>query len=110
MDKNRDTLLSQYASVEDFKENFDKKNEILDDFVNYAEENDIEKKEEEIEKSKVFITIRLKALIARNLWDTSAFFQIANDVNDSYLKAIEIIYSINTVMCFYSMFPDIVIP
>ena len=37
--------------------------------------------------------MRLKALIARNLWDTSAYYLIANELNDSYLRAIKEINS-----------------
>ena len=66
---------------------------VLADFIKYAENNDIEKNEEQIEKSKKLLTIRLKALIARNLWNTSAYYEIANDLNDSYIKAIEEINS-----------------
>jgi carboxyl-terminal processing protease len=93
MENNREVLLNKYSSIEDFKKNFDTKAEIFDDFISYAEENDIETNDKQIEKSNVLISIRLKALIARNLWDTSAFYQIANEVNDSYIKAIEVINS-----------------
>ena len=49
--------------------------------------------DEEINISKKVIVIRLKALIARNLWDTSAYYEIANELNDALVKAIEEINS-----------------
>jgi carboxyl-terminal processing protease len=92
MDNNRTELLRQYSNVKDFKQLFNA-DEILNDFVAFAEKNEIEKNEEEIKISKQLLIIRLKALIARNLWDTSAYFEIANELSDSYLRAIEEINS-----------------
>ena len=89
----REELLAKYNTVKDFSKLFDAEKELLTDFVEFAEKNDVEKNEEQIEISKKALVIRLKALVARNLWDTSAYFQIANELNDSYLKAIEEINS-----------------
>jgi carboxyl-terminal processing protease len=93
MDKYRDDLKNRFSTVKEFKSNFDAEEELLNDFIDFAEKNDVERKEDQIETSKKLITIRLKALVARNLWNTSAYFEIANDLNDSYLKAIEEINS-----------------
>jgi hypothetical protein len=38
------------------------------------------------EKSEYLIRNSMKALIARNLWDTDAFFEIANDLNPNVKK------------------------
>jgi carboxyl-terminal processing protease len=93
MENNRAELKATYPDIASFKSSFNAETDILTDFIEFATKNEVEKNEEQIEKSKHLITIRLKALIARSLWDTSAFFQIANDLNDSYLKAIEEINS-----------------
>ncbi|PCI94083.1 MAG: peptidase S41 [Flavobacteriales bacterium] len=93
MDNHRKDLELKYNDVENFKQFFNAEEEMLTNFIEYAEKNEIEKNEEQINISKKLITIRLKALVARNLWNTSAYFQIANDLNDSYLKAIEEINS-----------------
>ena len=93
MDSHRKELMEQYSDVPSFKKGFNAETEILNDFIEFAEKNDVEKNEEQISTSKRLLTVRLKALIARNLWDTSAFFEVANELNDSYLKAIEEINS-----------------
>lgn len=93
MDSHRDELKAKYHDVPSFKESFNAEQEILNDFIEYAANNEVEKDEEQINISRKLLTIRLKALIARNLWNTSAYYQIANDLNDSYLKAIEEINS-----------------
>jgi len=89
MDNHRKDLVAKYNDVSSFKKSFDVEELVLNEFVEYATKNEVERNDEQIEISKQLLVIRLKALIARNLWDTSAYFQIANDLNDSYLKAIE---------------------
>jgi len=91
LEDKRELLLEKHKSVSDFKNNFNAEKELLNNFVEYAAKNDVEKNDEQITKSKQLIIIRLKALIARNIWNTSAFYEVANDLNDSYLKAIEVI-------------------
>ena len=93
MDAHRNELKTKYSNVPEFKKSFNAETEILNDFIEHAAKNDVEKDEEQINTSKKLLAIRLKALIARNLWNTSAYFEIANDLNDSYLKAIEEINS-----------------
>jgi carboxyl-terminal processing protease len=46
---------------------------------------------EQFQKSKPLIKLHLKALIARDLWNTSEYFQIINDDNEALKKAVEII-------------------
>lgn len=89
MDSHRKELKEKYKDVPSFKKLFNAEEKVLDNFIEYANNNDIEKNEVQINTSKDLLVIRLKALIARNIWDTSAYFQIANDLNDSYIKAIE---------------------
>ena len=93
MDSHRKDLKAKYNDVSRFKADFNAEEEVLDDFIAYATKNEIERNDEQINTSRKLLTIRLKALIARNLWNTSAYFQIANDLNHSYLKAIEEINS-----------------
>lgn len=89
VNSHRDQLNKKYSSVNDFKTNFDIENEVLADFISYAEKNDVAKNEKDINTSKELLTTHLEALIVRSLWDTSAYFQIINELNSSYLKAIE---------------------
>ncbi len=89
LDSHRKDLLTNYSDITIFKNSFDAEKEVFDNFIAYADSNEVEKNEEQINISKKLILVRLKALIARNLWDTSAYFEIANELNNDYLKAIE---------------------
>ena len=89
MDSRRTEIEKKYTSVTDFATNFDAEKELLEQFIEYAKNNKVEPNEEQINISKPVILNRLKAMVARNIWGTSAFYQISNEFNNSYLKAIE---------------------
>ncbi len=44
-----------------------------------------------VENSDKYIRYQLKAMLARNLYDANAYYQIIKDIDDAYLKAVEII-------------------
>jgi carboxyl-terminal processing protease len=73
----------------------------MDLFFDYIkkEENDLEKDEQlefnkaEYETSEELLALRMKAVLARNLWGYSEFYQIYNATNEILQKAIEVIES-----------------
>lgn len=91
LDRNRKQLMHTYPERELFLTNFEVEEKALEDLLKMAEEEKITYKEEEFEKSKPIILQQTKALIARDLYDMAAYFQVMNRYNDSYLKALEII-------------------
>ncbi|MCX6231793.1 MAG: S41 family peptidase [Bacteroidetes bacterium] len=44
-----------------------------------------------VENSDKYIRYQLKALLARNLYDMNSYYQVIKDIDDTYLKAVEII-------------------
>ena len=91
IDKNRKEMNKKYSNIKKFIDNFDISDEILQELISMAEKNNIEFDEEQFEKSKELISIQLKALIARDLFDISEYYQIINYKNDSYNEALRII-------------------
>src|SRR5690606_36951525 len=85
---NREKLMATYPTVSDFKNTFDAENELLTAFVDFAAKNEVEKNEEQINTSKNFLLTRLKATIARNMWDSSAYYQVISDIDNALLKAV----------------------
>ena len=63
------------------------------EFFGYVSKEDktLKKDEEEYAISEEAIKLRLKAYLARNLWNTNEFYQIYNDSNEILTRAIEII-------------------
>ena len=93
VNENRSTLNTNYENVSDFNNRFDIKTEIEDDFIKFIKKENITFKAEEYERSQKVIYAQLKALIARNLWGTSAYFYVINNVNPIFIKAIKVISS-----------------
>ena len=91
VDRNRRKLSKQYADVKNFKENFDCESEAIPQFIKAMDKEDLEFDEEAYHRSERLIKTRLKALIARNLFDNEAFYYIINDLNDAYNKALEVL-------------------
>ncbi|MDD4777327.1 MAG: S41 family peptidase [Fermentimonas sp.] len=91
VDNNRRALIAKYPDVVAFKNGYDITDEFVERLKTIAGEVDVEWDEEEFLKSKDLIFVQLKALIARDLYDSSAFYRIINDENDIYLEGLKII-------------------
>ncbi len=83
IDKNRKKLEKEYPDVKSFKKGFDIDSELIDGLVKSGEAEEIEFNQEQFDTSKNIIEVRLKALMARNLYGSSAFYQIINELNES---------------------------
>lgn len=91
VDKNRNDLKSKYRTIENYIASFNITENHLRDLVDLGQREGVEYVDADFEKSKNVITIILKGLIARDLFDTSSYFQIVNSLNPIYNKAVEII-------------------
>lgn len=114
VDLNRDYLKAKYPNFESFDSEFSIEGEFLDSFFAFAEkelapkqddeeaseekaneaDEDEEKtfaerKEEGMKTSSKIIHTRLKALLARTLWQTEEFYRVFNAQDDAVSKALE---------------------
>jgi carboxyl-terminal processing protease len=87
VDDNRKNLLKEYADVFAFKKGFNLNDELLNKFFAYAEKKEVKKDEAGFRRSEKIIRTQLKALIARDLWNTNAYFVVVNDINSFFQKA-----------------------
>jgi carboxyl-terminal processing protease len=64
---------------------------VTDGIVAEAEKQKIKPKdEEELQKTLPYLRLQLKALVARDLWETSQYFAIMNEANDIVCRALEL--------------------
>ncbi|MCD8264000.1 MAG: S41 family peptidase [Tannerellaceae bacterium] len=91
LDQYRNELMQQYPTFAKFNSDFTLPQSLLQELIEKGTENKIEFNEEEYERSKPLITLQLKALLARDMYEMSEYYQIMNDDNESYRKALEII-------------------
>lgn len=88
--KRRKKLSKDYPTVESFANGFEM-DEVIAELKEYSANEGLEWNEEDYLKSKDMIEGRIKALIARNLWDYSAYYEIFNPYWDTYNKALELL-------------------
>ncbi len=91
VDKNRAELKSKYADSQTFIKKFNVTDEMLADMVEAGKAEKVELNEEQYAKSKELLRTFLKAAIANDLYNTSAYFQVVNDRNDIFQEALRII-------------------
>ena len=83
--------MKKYETVDDFQQGFEIDKPLLDEFIAYGEKKKVEFNEDDFKVSEKPIINLIKAQFARNLWNTSAYFQLYNQINPDYIKAIEVI-------------------
>ena len=91
IDKNRASLTSQYTDFKVYNKTFEVSDKMIEELNILAEKDKVTVKPEELEKSKGDIKLQIKALIARDLWDTSEYFEVINPSYDDFNKAVELI-------------------
>lgn len=91
IDNNRKKLTNNYKDFATFKNKFEVTDKILIELREYGLKNDIETTDDEFEKSKEDFRLIIKALVARDLWDMSEYYQIINARDKGFNKAVEII-------------------
>ncbi|MBN2263215.1 MAG: S41 family peptidase [Prolixibacteraceae bacterium] len=91
MDNNRSKLMQQYPNFEAYKANYKVSNEMLEQLWANGDEKNIERDAASIEFITDHAKRHIKAIIARDLWNSSEFYSIIN-ANDTVIqKALEII-------------------
>ena len=89
IDVNRKQLKKQFATFNDFNARFEVPQSLIDDVVQAAEKDKIKPKDQqELQATLPQLRRQLKALIARDLWDMSEYFQVINETNPIVVKAI----------------------
>jgi len=93
VDKNREDLLLSYPTFEKYLKEFKIDKGLMDEFLAYAEKEDSELKfnEEQFKTSEKLLNLRLKAIIAQDIWGYNEFYQIYNESNEIVSRAIQAI-------------------
>ena len=89
VDNNRNSLRQNFHDINAFNAEFRVEGKVYDDFLQAAYKAGVKEDNAGLKTSETMIKLQLKALIARNLWDTEAYFIVINDLNQALSKAIE---------------------
>ena len=92
VDANRKALRKRWTSFEEFRRDFVFPKEEIDKMIaDAANDKIVPKDNAELEKTLPKLSMQLKALVARDLWDMSEYFAIINEESEIVRKAVEII-------------------
>jgi carboxyl-terminal processing protease len=91
-DRNRNELNARYPNIKIFKKDFSVSEELLDELIKFGEKKGVPLDSAGYATSKPLIKSQLRALIARDLWNIDAYWQIINEQNEFYTTAVRSIY------------------
>ena len=92
VDNHRKELKKRWTSFDDYKQNYEVPQSLIDDLLAEGKKQKIEPRSEaELEKTLPYLRLQLKALIARDLWDMSEYFSVFNERSEIVKKALEVI-------------------
>ena len=91
VDNRRQELLQRYPDINKFNAGFQITEAERLKLMKLAADEKIEWNEEQFATSRPLIFAQLKALMARDLYDSSAFFRIINEENDIFMEGLKII-------------------
>lgn len=78
--------LKDFKAVDRYLKEFN----LLSEFIQFAEQNGVPANTKEINESKFILETQLKATIARNIIDSEGFYPYIKDIDETLLKAIEL--------------------
>jgi len=88
-DYNRE-VLSEMADYKELVAYLEQKN-VLAHLIDYAERQGVKKVPKDFIISKKYIVTQLHAYIARNVFDDAGFYPIIHNIDDTFLKAVDIL-------------------
>lgn len=91
VDSQRSKLMEHYQDFNQFRKKFQPEKELWTGFMKVVEEKGIKYDPEDVKQSKEWLMNRLSALVAQHLYGRTAFFQIANETDGAYQKALELL-------------------
>jgi carboxyl-terminal processing protease len=97
VDVHRKDITSKYKTFSEFKNKFSA-SEIYPEFLTYVKGEKISVDDQQANQSKDELCKLIKASIARDIWDTSEFYEIYNQDNTMVTKALEAISNYESIM------------
>ncbi len=91
LDKYRDEWKERYSSYSDFNNRFVVPDDFIDELTERGDNTGIALKEDQLETSLQWLKLQIKALIARNIWSTSEYYQTLNPALPFFDEVINLI-------------------
>jgi len=93
VDNNRKQLIKDYPKFEKFNKKFEVTDQMIEELVAFGETKKIKRDDAGLAISKKELKKQLKGLISQAIFTNSKYYEIINQDNNAFLKAIEILNS-----------------
>ena len=90
MDVNRKNFVLNYPDYKTFVDKFEVSDELINKIIADSEKEGVKKEDKSVEFARPLMKRQIKALVARDLFSTSHYFQIMNADDDAIKKAVEV--------------------
>jgi len=90
MDANREKFVLKYPDYKTFVDKFEVSDELIDKILADGEKEGVKKEDKSVEFARPLMKRQIKALVARDLFSTSHYFQIMNADDEAIKKAVEV--------------------
>lgn len=91
--KNREKINQDYPNFESFNNRFMVDSVMIEEFKKIAESKGVKWDDEQFARSESWIKLRIKAMMAQDLWDVDKFYQVVFKDDKMIQKAVEILNS-----------------
>lgn len=92
IDAHRKELKSQYKDFDKFLATYEVPSSLIEAIIAEGKKEKIEPKDEaELIQTKKYLALQLKALVARDIWDMSQYFQVWNETNEIVQRAVQLL-------------------
>ena len=92
IDAHRQELKSQYKDFSKFLSTYEVPQSLVDSILAEGKKEKIEAKDEaELTQTKKYLSLQLKSLVARDIWDMSQYFQVWNETNEIVQRAVQLL-------------------
>ena len=89
--KRREDIKAQYGDFEQFNKDFNIDGSLIEGLKKAAEDAKVEWNDEQFAHSEKFLLLQMKALIARNVWETQHYYQVMSSTDPGIQKALEVL-------------------
>ncbi len=90
---NREQINKDYSDFEKFNKKFEVDDAMIENFKKAAEEKGVKWDEGQFERSESWIKLRIKAIIAQNVWNIDKFYQVVAKDDKMIEQAVKILNS-----------------
>lgn len=93
LDEHREQLKAEYPTIAEYRKSFQVGDDLLSSIRAMGERDSIKIAggDEEYQKSIPQISLQMKALLARGLWDLNEYMEVFNEHDDNFKKAVELV-------------------